>query len=83
MDRFKRHLNCYTDETYKCPMCKYTSPRMDAIRRHSSRHTEKGQPRPTMTLEPKPYQVNPSSVNSYLYQETMPKNKRGFPMDSK
>ena len=32
-----------------------------------------------MALETKPYQVNSSSVNSYLYQETMLKNKEAFP----
>ena len=37
MDTLKRHLNYHTNETYKYLMFKYTSPRMDAIRRHSSR----------------------------------------------
>ena len=79
MDTPKRHLNCHTDETYKCPMCKYTSPRMDAIRRHSPRpKTDKEPSWATMALETKPYQANPSSVNSNLYQQTMPKNKEAF-----
>ena len=80
MDTLKIHLNCHTDETYKCPMCKYTSPRMDVIRRDSSRHKiDKKPPRLTMALETKPYQANQSSVNSYLYQQTMPQNKQTFP----
>ena len=81
MDMLKRHLNCHTDETYKCPMCKYMSPRMDAIRRHSSRQKTGKEPSgPTMALETKPYQANPSSVDCYLYQQTMP--TKGFPMDT-
>ena len=36
-------------------------------------------PRPTMALETKPYQVDPSQANSYLYQQTLPKNKEVFP----
>ena len=33
-----------------------------------------------MALETKPYQVNPSPVNSYLYQQTIPrKGKEAFP----
>ena len=51
---------------------------MDAVRRHSSRH-KKELPRPTMALETKPYQVNPSSVKSYLDQQTLPENKEAFP----
>ena len=35
--------------------------------------------RPTMALKTKPYQANPSQVNSYLYQQTLPKNKEAFP----
>ena len=30
-------------------------------------------------LETKPYQVDPSQVNSYLYQQTLPKNKAVIP----
>ena len=30
-------------------------------------------------LETRPYQVNPNSVSSYIYQQTMPKNKEPFP----
>ena len=79
MDMLKRHLNCHTDETYRCQRCKYTSPRRDAIRRHTSRQkTDKDLCRPTMELETKPYQANPSPVNSYLYQQTMPKYKEAF-----
>ena len=82
MDTLKRHLDSHTDETYKCPMCTYNSPRKDAIRRHSSRQKTDGEPsRPTMAtrLETKSYQANPTSVNSYLYQQTMLKNKEAFP----
>ena len=35
------------------------------------------QPRPT-SLESKPYQVDPSQYNSYLYQQTLPTNKEVF-----
>ena len=79
MDTLKRHLYCHTDQTCKCPRYKYTSLRMDAIRRHSSRHTYKELPRPTMALETKSYQANWSSANSYLYQWTMPKKTETFP----
>ena len=34
-------------------------------------------PRPT-TLDTKPYQTDPSQVNSYVYQQTLPKNKEVF-----
>ena len=82
MDTLKWHLNSHTEETYKCPMCTYHSPRMDAIRRHLLRHkTDREPPRPTMAkrLETKPYHTNPTSVNSYLYQQTMPKYKEVSP----
>ena len=32
MDTLKRHLNSHTEETNKCPMCTYHTPRMDAIK---------------------------------------------------
>ena len=74
MDTLKRHLNSQTEETYKCPMCTYHSPRMESINRHLLGYKKGGPPRPTMAtrLETKPYHVNPTSVNSYLYQEAFP-----------
>ena len=77
----KRYLNSHTEETYKFPMCTYHSPRMDAIRRHLLRHkTDREPPTSTMArrLETKPYHMNPTLVNSYLYQQTVPKNIEAF-----
>ena len=78
MDTLKRHLKSHED-TYKCPMCIYNSPRMDVIRRHLAKHkTDRKPPRPTVAtkVETKSYHANPTSVNSYLGQQTMPKTKR-------
>ena len=94
MDMLKRHLKGH-DETYNCPKCKYTSLRKDAVKRHSEKHKRnecrsliasnsyQGHPRATCrsrtTLETKAYQSDPSHINSYLYQQTLPKNKEIFP----
>ena len=90
MDTLKRHLKCH-DKTYNCPICKYTSPRRDTVKRYSLKHKRdqcrssvtaynsyQDQLKPTV-LETKPYQSDPSQINSYLYKQTLPKNKAIFP----
>ena len=89
MDILKRNLKDH-DETFNFPKCKYTSPRKDAVKRHSEKHKRnkcrsltasnsyQDQPRatrPRTTLETKAYQSDPLHINSYLYQQTLPKNK--------
>ena len=37
METLKKHLEG-NNNTYNCPKCKYTSPRKDAIKRHSKKH---------------------------------------------
>ena len=54
---------------------------MDAVRRHLLGHKiGREPPKPTIAirLDAKPYHTNPTSVNTYLYKQTMPKTKRLF-----
>ena len=69
-------------------------PRKDALKRHSKKHmrtecrsltannyhqTQTKGSKSTTRIETKAYQADPDNVNSYLYQQSLPKNKEIFP----
>ena len=80
---------------HKCSICGYATNRLDAIRRHlkSNHHSQKAKDVTTFildllevptqakkaALETSNYKADPSHMNSYLYQQMMPKNKEMFP----
>ena len=80
---------------HRCSICGYATNRLDAIRRHlkSNHHSQKAKDVTTFildllevptqakkaALETSNYKADPSHMNSYLYQQTMPKNKEMFP----
>ena len=78
---------------HSCSICGFSTVRLNSIRRHlKSRHHSKrardvtkyildflNSPREKSLIETKPYQADPSTGNSYIYQQTMPKNKEMFP----
>ena len=95
MDTLKRHLGSHSDIKFDCPNCKYSSPRKDALKRHSKTHNrqpllsnlkdqsrcEKMKANVKTRLETKAYQVDPTDMNSYI--STISTKKQGdFPMDS-
>ena len=67
--------------------------RLDSIRRHlkSNHHSKRARdvtsyimdfldpPKAKAPIKTRPYQADPSTSNSYIYQQTMPKNKEMFP----
>ena len=78
---------------HQCSICGYSTARLDSIRRHlkSNHHSKRARyvtkyitdfpnsPRERFPFETRPYQVEPSTRESYIYQQTMPKNKEMFP----
>ena len=78
----KNHIN-----SYNCPECKYSSLRKDTLKRHSKTHRRQDllsnlEPPKTpekTRLETKLYQADPTNMNSYMYQQSLPKNKEIFP----
>ena len=78
---------------HKCSLCGFSTMRLDSIRRHlkSNHHSKRarditsyimdflGPPQAKAPIETRHYQVDPSTSNSYIYQQTMPKNKEMFP----
>ena len=72
--------------SYNCPECKYSSLRKDTLKRHSKTHKRQvlsnldlpENPEKTR-LETKSYQADPTNMNSYIYQQSLPKNKEIFP----
>ena len=85
MENLKRHLKNHTN-SYNCPECKYSSPRKDTLKRHSKTHRSQdllsnleAQTPEKTRLETKLYQADPTSMNSYIYQQSLPKNKEVFP----
>ena len=87
MDNLKRHLVSHSNK-FDCPDCRYSSPRKDVSKTHSKTHNRQflsnlNQMRPEKTnektrLETKAYQADPSNMNSYICQQSLPKNKEIF-----
>ena len=84
MERLKRHLKNHNN-SYNCPECKYSSLRKDTLNRHTK--TNKRQllsrfeaqiPERTTWIETRAYQADPRNINSYIYQQSLPKNKEIF-----
>ena len=78
----------------RCSTCRYSTNRPDTMRRHlkSNQHSLKEKevttfiqdlletpPQAKSALETSNYKADPSHINSYLYQQTMPMNKKMFP----
>ena len=40
IDTLKSHLGSHSDSNLNCPNCKYSSPRKDALKRHSKKHNQ-------------------------------------------
>ena len=87
MENLKRHLVSHRNK-YDCPDCKYSSPRKDTLKRHFKTHNRQIlsnlNQRPEASnektrLETKAYQADPTNMNSYIYQQSLPKNKEIFP----
>ena len=89
MESLKRHLKSHNNK-YNCPECKYSSPRRDTLNRHTKTHQRQllssfeaqipELPRPeTSRIETRAYQADPMNINSYIYQQSLPKNKEIFP----
>ena len=91
MEALKRHLKSHNN-SYNCSECKYSSPRKDTLNRHTKTHQrqllssfevqipEKCLSRPETTwIETRAYQAEPMDINSYIYQQSLPKNKEIFP----
>ena len=84
MESLKRHLKSHNNKYY-CLECNYNSPRKDTLKRHTKTHQgqlsnyEAIPKRPKTTLETRAYQADPKNINSYIYQQSLPKNKEIFP----
>ena len=91
IEMLNRHLGNHQSNTLNCPNCKYTSPRKDALKRHAKKHIRTdcrsltaNNYHQTQTkgsksrIETKAYQADSDSVNSYIYQQSLPKNKEVF-----
>ena len=92
IETLNRHLGSLQNNIFNCPNCKYTSPRKYVLKRHAKKHTRtecrlltannyhqtqtKGSKSRTET---KAYQADPDNVNSYIYQQSLPKNKEIIP----
>ena len=78
---------------HKCSMCGFSTMRLDSIRRHlKSNHQSKrardittyildflDPPKARSSIGTSYYKADLSTSNSYIYQQTMPKNKEMFP----
>ena len=90
METIKRHLESHKN-TYNCPKCKFTSLRKDAIKRNSNKYKRTecrsltannyNQVQPNNQNQPRKSRIEtkPSNINSYVYQQSLPKNKEIFP----
>ena len=84
MENLNRHLKNHTN-SYNCPECKYSFPRKNTLKRHSKTHRRQvlsnldllETPEKTR-IETKSYQADPTNMNSYIYQQSLPKNKEIF-----
>ena len=95
LDTFRRHLKVihYSKiRVHSCSICGLKTRRYDSIRRHlrTNKHCEKARhitsyildfldPPKANVLETSSYKADPSTTNSYLYQQSMPKDKEMFP----
>ena len=95
LDTFRRHLktiHCSKTREHKCSICGFSTRRLDSIRRHlkSNHHSKRARdittyildfldPPKVNALETSYHKADPSTSNSYIYQQTMPKNKERFP----
>ena len=84
MESLKRHLKNHN--SYNCPECKYNLLRKDTLKRHSKTHKrqpfsrfEAQIPERTTWIETRAYQADPRNMNSYIYQQSLLKNKEIFP----
>ena len=79
---------------HKCSICGFRTNRLDSIRRHlrTNNHSKKARDITTyildfldppeakaQALETSSYKADPRSTESYIYQQSMPKNKEMFP----
>ena len=84
MESLKRHQKNHNNK-YHCLECNYNSPRKDTLKRHTKTHQgqlsnyEAIPKRSKTTLETRAYQADPKNVNSYIYQQSLPKDKEIFP----
>ena len=85
MENLNRHLKDHRN-SYNCLEFKYSSLRKDTLKRHSKTHKGQVLPNPDLPetpektrLETKSYQADPTNMNSYIYQQSLPKNKEIFP----
>ena len=95
LDTFRRHLKVIhysKTRVHSCSICGLKTRRFDSMRRHlkTNKHCEKASsitnyildfldPPKAKAIERSSYKADPSTTNSYLYQQTMPKNKEMFP----
>ena len=95
LDTFRRHLKVIhysKTRAHSCSICGLKTKRYDSIRRHlrTNKHREKARvinnyildfldPPKVKAIEKSSYKADPSTTNSYLYQQTMPKDKEMFP----
>ena len=85
MESLKRHFKNHNN-SYNCPECKYSSPRKDTLNRHTKTHKrqllsrfEVQIPEGTTQTGTRAYQADPRNINSYIYLQSLPKNKEIFP----
>ena len=78
---------------HQCSICSYSTARLDSSRRHlkSNHHYKRARDvtkyimdflyshMERSPIETRPYQADPSTRESYIYQQTMPKNEDMFP----
>ena len=74
---------------HQCSICGFSTARLDSIRGHlkSNHHSKRARdvtkyildflnpPKAKAPIKTRPYQADPSTSNSYIYQQTMPKNE--------
>ena len=71
---------------YNCPDCEYSSPRKYTLKRHCKTHNRQilsyldwPETSEKTRWETKSYQTDPSNMNSYIYQQSLPKSKEILP----
>ena len=91
-ETLRRHLGSHENINFHCSNCEYISPIKDALKRHLKKHnktacrqlvsnqtqTKKSFPKKLSRIETKAYQADPSNVNSYIHQQSLPKPKEIF-----